>query len=68
MMRFVETGSGKPYSSFKSKAKQSQLHSYFLIGLEADRKIIYNRINQRVDITDERRSTSRSQTLFLNKS
>lgn len=52
MMRFVEVciGSGKPYSSFLNQKQNSRNFTPILIGLEADRKIIYDRINQRVDI------------------
>ena len=52
MMRFVEVciGSGKPYSSFLKKEKNTRNFTPIIIGLEADRNIIYNRINQRVDL------------------
>ena len=52
MMRFVEVclGSGKPYSSFLNQKQNSRNFTPILIGIEADRKIIYNRINHRVDI------------------
>ena len=52
MMRFVEVclGSGKPYSSFLNQKQNSRNFTPILIGLEADRKIIYERINKRVDI------------------
>ena len=52
MMRFVEVciGSGKPYSSFLNKEKNNRNFTSILIGLEAEREIIYDRINQRVDI------------------
>ncbi|MBS9774926.1 MAG: tRNA (adenosine(37)-N6)-dimethylallyltransferase MiaA [Tenacibaculum sp.] len=43
-------GTGKTYSSFKNKPKQKRNFKCIKIGLSADRKIIYNRINQRVDI------------------
>ena len=51
MMRFVEVclGSGKPYSSFLNQKEKTRNFTPILIGLEADRKIIYNRINERVD-------------------
>lgn len=52
MMRFVEVciGSGKPYSSFLNQKKKNRCFTPIIIGLEADRSIMYNRINQRVDI------------------
>ncbi len=51
MMRFVEVciGTGKPYSSFLNQKKINRNFTPILIGLEAERSIIYERINQRVD-------------------
>ncbi len=51
MMRALEVciGSGKPYSSFLNQKKNTRNFTPILIGLEAERSIIYNRINQRVD-------------------
>ena len=52
MMRFVEVcmGSGRPYSSFINQKKNIRNFTPILIGLEAERSIIYNRINHRVDV------------------
>lgn len=52
MMRFVEVclGSGQPYSSFLNQKTNERNFTPILIGLEADRKLMYERINQRVDI------------------
>src|SRR5690554_788982 len=52
MMRFVEVsvGSGKPYSSFLNQKKTNRNFKTILLGLEANREIIYQRINRRVDI------------------
>jgi len=52
MKRFVEVcrGTGKPYSSFLNKNKTKRNFTPILIGLEAERAIIYERINFRVDI------------------
>lgn len=52
MMRFVEVclGTGKPYSSFLNQKTNSRSFTPILIGLEADRNVMYDRINQRVDI------------------
>jgi tRNA dimethylallyltransferase len=51
LMRFVEVciGTGKPYISFIKKEKKQRNFIPIIIGLEADREIMYNRINQRVD-------------------
>ena len=46
----VCVGSGKPYSSFLNKNKKQRQFKTISIGLTADREIIYNRINSRVDI------------------
>jgi len=43
-------GTKKPYSSFLNKEKNKRPFETITIGLTADRDIIYNRINQRVDI------------------
>ncbi|WP_075342307.1 tRNA (adenosine(37)-N6)-dimethylallyltransferase MiaA [Tenacibaculum agarivorans] len=43
-------GTGKPYSSFVNKEKEPRNFKSIKIGLIADREIIYDRINQRVDI------------------
>jgi tRNA dimethylallyltransferase len=52
LMRFVEVciGTKKPYSSFLNKKKNNRNFTPILIGLEAERAIIYDRINQRVDL------------------
>lgn len=69
MMRFVEVcvGSGKPYSSFLNQKQNSRTFTPILIGLEADRKLIYNRINQRVDIMINDGLLAEAKTLFPNK-
>jgi len=52
MKRFVEVciGSNQPYSSFIGKRKNERNFTPILIGLEAEREIMYERINRRVDI------------------
>ena len=42
-------GTGQPYSSFLNKEKSQRPFNTIGIGLTADRAIIYDRINQRVD-------------------
>ncbi|WP_395049333.1 tRNA (adenosine(37)-N6)-dimethylallyltransferase MiaA [Flavobacterium sp.] len=51
MMRALEVciGSGKPYSSFLNQKINTRNFTPILIGLEAERSVIYDRINQRVD-------------------
>lgn len=69
MMRFVEVclGTGKPYSSFLNQKKNNRDFTPILIGLEADRKIIYDRINQRVDIMMNEGLLNEAKTLYPNK-
>lgn len=43
-------GTGKPYSSFLNQKKNTRNFKTFYIGLQAEREIIYDRINKRVDI------------------
>lgn len=43
-------GSGLPYSSFLNRKKPERSFDTITIGITAERKIIYDRINQRVDM------------------
>ncbi len=43
-------GTGKPYSSFLNKEKSPREFKTISVGLTADREIIYERINKRVDM------------------
>jgi tRNA dimethylallyltransferase len=69
MKRFVEVclGTGKPYSSFIGKRKNVRNFTPIIIGLEADREIMYNRINQRVDIMLNEGLLAEAETLYPNK-
>jgi len=51
MMRFVEVSMGceTPYSSFLNQKTNQRNFTSIIIGLEAERKTIYQKINQRVD-------------------
>jgi tRNA dimethylallyltransferase len=55
MKRFVEVciGSGLPYSGFIGKRNSKRNFTPIIIGLESDREIMYNRINQRVELMFE---------------
>ncbi|MFT4697190.1 MAG: tRNA dimethylallyltransferase [Flavobacteriaceae bacterium] len=46
----VYRATGLPYSTYLNKEKPARNFETIYIGLSADREIIYNRINQRVDI------------------
>lgn len=43
-------GSGKPYSSFLCQEKPKRPFAIFTVGITADREVIYDRINRRVDL------------------
>lgn len=43
-------GTNQPYSSFLNKKKNLRVFKTITVGLTADRSLIYDRINQRVDI------------------
>jgi tRNA dimethylallyltransferase len=55
MKRFVEVciGSGLPYSDFIGKRNSKRNFTPIIICLESDREIMYDRINQRVDLMFE---------------
>ena len=69
MKRFVEVciGTGKPYSSFLNQKKNQRRFTPIIIGLEAEREIMYNRINQRVDIMIKEGLVKEVEGLFPNK-
>ncbi|MDO6738267.1 tRNA (adenosine(37)-N6)-dimethylallyltransferase MiaA [Wenyingzhuangia sp. 2_MG-2023] len=56
-------GSGQTYSSFKNKPKSPRNFTPIKIGLTADREIIYERINRRVDIMMEKGLLKEAQEL-----
>ncbi|MFZ4105510.1 tRNA (adenosine(37)-N6)-dimethylallyltransferase MiaA [Flavobacterium sp.] len=69
MMRFVEVclSTGKAYSSFIDKKENTRNFTPIVIGLEADREILYNRINQRVAKMLNQGQLQEAQRLFPNK-
>jgi tRNA dimethylallyltransferase len=69
MMRFVEVclGSNQPYSSFLNQKKNSRNFTPIIIGLEAERSIMYDRINQRVDLMMNEGLLAEAEKLFPNK-
>ena len=69
MKRFVEVclGTGKPYSSFIGKRKNERNFSPIIIGLEAPREIMYDRINKRVDIMLNEGLLEEAKNLYPNK-
>jgi len=69
MMRALEVciGSGKRYSSFLNQKKNTRNFTPILIGLEAERSVIYDRINQRVDIMINEGLLAEAKELFPHK-
>ena len=69
MKRFVEVciGTGKSYSSFLNQKKNQRNFTPIIIGLEAEREIMYNRINQRVDIMINQGLVKEAEELFAHK-
>lgn len=69
MMRFVEVclGTGKPYSSYLNKDKNIRNFTPIIIGLEAERQIMYDRINQRVAIMIKEGLVEEAEELHPNK-
>ena len=69
IMRALEVciGSGIPYSTFKNKPKKQRNFNNIKIGLNTDREIIYNRINQRVDAMIDNGLIEEAKTLYAHK-
>ncbi|WP_010134155.1 tRNA (adenosine(37)-N6)-dimethylallyltransferase MiaA [Ochrovirga pacifica] len=57
-------GSGLTYSSFKNKPKQPRNFTSIKIGLIADREVMYDRINQRVEIMFNKGQLKEAQSLI----
>lgn len=69
MKRFVEVciGTGKPYSTFLGKRSAKRDFIPIIIGLQTDREIMYDRINQRVDIMLQEGLLDEVQQLYPHK-
>lgn len=69
MMRFIEVclSTKKPYSSFLNKEKSKRNFTPIVIGLEAERPIMYDRINQRVAIMMKMGLLEEAKALYPNK-
>jgi len=69
MMRFVEVcmGTGMPYSTFINKKNNTRNFIPIFIGLEADRSVIYDRINQRVDAMINEGLLAEAEKVYPNK-
>ncbi|WP_299136166.1 tRNA (adenosine(37)-N6)-dimethylallyltransferase MiaA [uncultured Tenacibaculum sp.] len=60
-------GTNKTYSSFKNKPKTLRNFKSIKIGLTADREIMYNRINKRVDIMMNSGLLEEAKSLYQHK-
>ena len=60
-------GTGKPYSSFLNLEKNKRPFKMISIGIDAEREIIYNRINQRVDLMIENGLIEEAKVLIKHK-
>ncbi|MGX7666182.1 tRNA (adenosine(37)-N6)-dimethylallyltransferase MiaA [Flavobacterium pedocola] len=69
MKRFVEVclGTGKPYSSFIGLRKNQRNFTPVIIGLEADREKMYDRINLRVDLMMKEGLLEEAKSVYPNK-
>lgn len=69
LMRALEVciGSGRPYSSFLNIKKNSRKFIPVIIGLEADRELMYERINKRVDIMVQNGLVEEARILYPHK-
>lgn len=69
MMRFVEVciGTGKPYSSFLNQKRTTRNFTPVIIGLEAGRQEMYDRINLRVDLMMQAGLLEEAKKLYPNK-
>jgi tRNA dimethylallyltransferase len=69
IMRALEVciGTGIPYSTFKNKPKKPRNFKSIKVGLNADREIIYNRINKRVDLMMQNGLLEEAETLHQYK-
>jgi tRNA dimethylallyltransferase len=69
MMRALEVclSTGQPYSTFLNQKKNIRNFTPIVIGLEAERQTIYNRINQRVDLMMEAGLLAEVQHLYSHR-
>ncbi len=63
----ISLGTGKPYASFLSQKKNKRNFIPIKIGVTAPREIIYNRINQRVDMMMDHGLLKEAEKLYSHK-
>jgi tRNA dimethylallyltransferase len=64
----VSVGTGKPYSSFLNRKKNTRNFTPIIIGLEAERAEMYERINLRVDLMMQAGLLKEAERLYPNRS
>lgn len=57
-------GTGKPFSSFRKKDSENRFFEPLYIGLTAERPLVYDRINQRVDLMMQEGLLEEARILF----
>lgn len=69
MKRFVEVclATQKPYSSFLSIKKNNRNFTSIIIGLQAERNVMYERINQRVTVMMDKGLLAEARQLYPNQ-
>lgn len=60
-------GTGKPYSSFLNKKKKARPFKTITVGLQAEREIVYDRINKRVDKMMNEGMLNEAKELYVHK-
>lgn len=60
--------SGQPYSSFLNQKRKERIFRTIYVGIKADRELIYERINRRVDVMMENGLLNEAKDLYKHKS
>ena len=63
----VIRSSGKPFSSFRKNKKTTRHFDVIYLGLDADREVVYQRINDRVDAMMESGLLEEAQHLYVHR-
>lgn len=63
----ISISSGRPYSSFLNQQRVRRKFQYILLGLQAEREVIYERINQRVDQMVENGLVQEAEAMYPNR-
>ena len=63
----IYRGSGERFSSFRKKKKMNRPFNTLFIGLQAEREVVYNRINERVDLMMNEGLLEEAKRLFLHR-